>query len=381
MPKQPTAAQSAASRANGARSRGPKTAAGLERCRNSTVRHGLRGAFALLPGEDPAAFAALRAAWARRFAHDGPETPARAATLDAFVQAIWRAARLDALEERVLTALLEGRRPVLSLATLCRYRARVAAERAAALAALQVRHDGPEPATPPPARPVRQARVHDAPEPSTAGAAAASPRPVHDGPERIPSRLAGAASCALLVGALPQAERIARWPRWSLEEQFLERGAALLAAQPLRVLPSAGEGGVDGERGLEGLERAPVLAAAHQDQPEPRERAEMAWLERERALDVAHRGDILAQEPEQRRPLVPALGEVRCQGHERIEGGARGPVVAVGHGHRADLEQGPGLRVRGLAPDRPDLLLDRAGFDRIGGPGSWANRRFSRGSF
>ena len=56
MPVSPTQAQSAASRANGALTRGPTTPEGKARSALNGTRHGLRGStFALLPDEDPAA--------------------------------------------------------------------------------------------------------------------------------------------------------------------------------------------------------------------------------------------------------------------------------------------------------------------------------------
>src|SRR4051812_49478158 len=67
MPAIPTAAQSAASRANGARSHGPATPEDKARSALNGTRHGLRGAtFALLPDEDPATWAALLAGYLAR---------------------------------------------------------------------------------------------------------------------------------------------------------------------------------------------------------------------------------------------------------------------------------------------------------------------------
>ncbi len=56
-------ARAAASRKNGARSRGPKTAQGKARSAQNALKHGLRAQkYVVLPDEDAAAFRALEAA-------------------------------------------------------------------------------------------------------------------------------------------------------------------------------------------------------------------------------------------------------------------------------------------------------------------------------
>lgn len=223
MPKHPTPAQSAASRANGARSRGPVTAEGLARCRRATARHGLRGRFELLPGEDVGAFERLRAAWYRRLR---PTDSEQAKLVEAQVELFWRRRRLDAIEDRLLRTLIAGepRDGLPSLETVCRYRARLAGEQRAlecAFAALEAKraralHDGPERVAPPVhsaaasvrhdrpearepsaevARPA--SRLHDRPEQGASvtgpsGAGQPTPRR-HDGPERSPRRENGMA--------------------------------------------------------------------------------------------------------------------------------------------------------------------------------------------
>ena len=96
MPAAPSPAQQAASRANGARSRGPVTGAGKVRASRNGTRHGLRGGpFALLPGEDADEFAELHAAvtadWSPRDAYERR-------WVRELVAALWRQERLRGLE-------------------------------------------------------------------------------------------------------------------------------------------------------------------------------------------------------------------------------------------------------------------------------------------
>lgn len=135
MPANPTPAQSEASRANGARSQGPKSEEGKANIARAATRHGLFGAFRLLPGEDATAFAALRAGWVERLR---PEGPAEAAAVERLVATIWREGRLAAVEDRLLRALAVGESTegLPSLATLIRYKARLERERSRAEAEL-----------------------------------------------------------------------------------------------------------------------------------------------------------------------------------------------------------------------------------------------------
>jgi hypothetical protein len=67
MPLAPTPAQSSASRANGAHSRGPVTPDGKARAARNGTAHGLTArTFALLPGEDPDEHRALLDAYLAR---------------------------------------------------------------------------------------------------------------------------------------------------------------------------------------------------------------------------------------------------------------------------------------------------------------------------
>lgn len=128
MPANPTPAQSAAARANGARSKGATTPEGRARLAAAATRHNLTGVFRLLPGEDRLAYERLRRAWHARLL---PIDQAEREAADGIVHHVWRRMRLDVLEERLLSALVAGRPTtgLPSLATLCRYRARLEKDR------------------------------------------------------------------------------------------------------------------------------------------------------------------------------------------------------------------------------------------------------------
>ena len=140
LPDAPSPAQQAASRANGARSRGPATAAGKAAAARNGTRHGLRGgAFALLPGEDAEELDLLRrpstADWRPRDAYERHW----AAEL---VAAMWRQQRLRRLELAALAAAAGEHPPTEAslkrLLTFARYGARIDKDIAKALRALRV---------------------------------------------------------------------------------------------------------------------------------------------------------------------------------------------------------------------------------------------------
>src|SRR5919202_6678301 len=102
MPLSPTAAQSEASRLNGARSSGPTTPEGKARSALNGTRHGLRGStFSLLPDEDPAAWAAVLAGYLARFR---PADEAELACVERLAACDWREGRLLRLETETLFA-------------------------------------------------------------------------------------------------------------------------------------------------------------------------------------------------------------------------------------------------------------------------------------
>ena len=146
MPLAPSPAQQAASRANGARSRGPATEAGKARAARNGTRHGLRGGpFALLPGEDADEFAQLHAAvtadWSPRDAYERR-------WVRELVAALWRQERLRGLELATLAAAEQERPPteatVKRLLTFARYGARIDKDMTMALRALRVLRDRPD---------------------------------------------------------------------------------------------------------------------------------------------------------------------------------------------------------------------------------------------
>ena len=211
MPTAPTAAQSEASRRNGAASTGPATAAGKARAALNGVRHGLCGrTFFLLPDEDAAEFQRHEAMWLMVWA---PRDPFEREAALAVIRAMWRESRADRMEATVLADLFaadevaeEAERTAAKAAalramnTLLRYRARLEREQVAARQALDAlrqrrlapnaevrRPDEPEPVAPPalprsrrsrtplPPRPRPDRTNPSRPRPSTATSAGRSP--------------------------------------------------------------------------------------------------------------------------------------------------------------------------------------------------------------
>jgi hypothetical protein len=146
MPSTPTPAQQAASRANGARSRGPATASGKAAAARNGTRHGLRsGPFALLPGEDADGFAGLHAAVTADW---GPRDAYERRWVMELVTSMWRQERLRGLELATLAAA-EGERPpteatLKRLVTFARYGARIDKDIAKALQALRSLRNRPD---------------------------------------------------------------------------------------------------------------------------------------------------------------------------------------------------------------------------------------------
>jgi hypothetical protein len=91
-----------ASRANGARSSGPKTVDGKDRSRFNALKHGMRARTAVLPGEDPAAFQARRDAWTAQLQ---PRDDLETLLVERVVQVSWQLDRVD----RVQAARLDDR--------------------------------------------------------------------------------------------------------------------------------------------------------------------------------------------------------------------------------------------------------------------------------
>ena len=146
MPTVRTAAQQAASRTNGARSRGPVSEADKARSARNGMKHGLRGGpFALLPGEDRAEFAALHAAVAADW---GPRDTYEHRWVMELVSAIWRQGRLRGLELATLTAAAEESPPseatVRKPATFATYGARIDKDIGRAIQALRILRNRPD---------------------------------------------------------------------------------------------------------------------------------------------------------------------------------------------------------------------------------------------
>jgi hypothetical protein len=146
MPVTRSQAQQAASRTNGARSRGPTTDAGKASAARNGTRHGLRGGpFALLPGEDREELAGLHAAVTADW---GPRDAYEHRWVMELVAAMWRQDRLRGLELATLGAAAAESPPseamVKKLATFARYGARIDKDIGRALQALRVLRNRPD---------------------------------------------------------------------------------------------------------------------------------------------------------------------------------------------------------------------------------------------
>jgi hypothetical protein len=140
-------ARAAASRANGARSRGPRTAEGKARASRNALKHGMCAKkFLLLPDDSRAEFAALESALLEELRPEGALETLLARRL---IAAAWRLARADRLEFEMLVDGDQRRTPGGALArdggaerafaTLVRYRNGAQAEFFRTLKALQAR--------------------------------------------------------------------------------------------------------------------------------------------------------------------------------------------------------------------------------------------------
>jgi len=180
-----TNARAEASRRNGARSRGPKTAEGKARSAQNALRHGLRAEKFLVPlEEDAAAFEALQAALLAELA---PVGAVQTVLAQRVVSAAWRLARADEIEAGVLSekrhsdgglglAAIRDSNGGRALPTLPRYRNAALAEFLRCLRVLEARQAEARalaaPAGPPPraaAEPARPAPTPIAARPMPAG--------------------------------------------------------------------------------------------------------------------------------------------------------------------------------------------------------------------
>jgi hypothetical protein len=207
-------ARTEASRRNGARSRGPKTAEGKQRSAQNALRHGMRAQrFVLLDDEDGSEFEALAAALRDQLVPEGALQDILVARL---TLAVWRMFRADRMEVELLNPHLaldaRGRPGGLGLAlirdghgprafdTLSRYRGAVQAELWRALRGLSALKGGDPAAAPPP--------LAAALSPGPARVAAHEPhRYSPNEPESRPN--SGETTCRA-AGAAPQARAVAR---------------------------------------------------------------------------------------------------------------------------------------------------------------------------
>jgi hypothetical protein len=180
--------RAAASRKNGAKSRGPSTTEGKARSAKNALKHGMRAQkYVVLPDEDGAEYASLEAALLEELA---PEGVLQTLLARRVAVAAWRLERADRLEAEVLEfrsyeganaglALIRDGNATRAFDTLMRYRGAAMAEFWRALKtlkALQAEHAaGAQVLEMPPRQPRAPARVVSGPAPNEP-----ERRPLHD---------------------------------------------------------------------------------------------------------------------------------------------------------------------------------------------------------
>jgi hypothetical protein len=124
-PKPRSAAQIAASRANGAKSRGPVTPDGKKISAQNAQRHGILAGICTIAGEAPENFAAMLADLYKTWA---PTDEHERCLVDTLGMAVWRRARIAALESAGITLQVAkvraaSNRPDAAICTATQYRA------------------------------------------------------------------------------------------------------------------------------------------------------------------------------------------------------------------------------------------------------------------
>jgi hypothetical protein len=110
-------ARAAASRRNGAKSKGPKTPEGKVRSAQNALKHGLGAQkCVVLPGERESAFAAFEAALLEELA---PQGALQSVLAQRVVAASWRLARSERLEAELFARMMDGGSMGLALIRCC----------------------------------------------------------------------------------------------------------------------------------------------------------------------------------------------------------------------------------------------------------------------
>ena len=247
-------ARAEASRRNGAKSRGPKSAEGKARAAKNALKHGLRAQkFVVLPDEDAAEFAALEAALLEELA---PVGALQAVLARQVAIAAWRLARADRMEVELFAerrwdqggvgvALIRDGNGTRSFETLMRYRSAAMAEfmrSLRTLKALQAQQAGAAPAARPtstrclaPNEPERLLETCSASRPSPSAPCTGRPRR-----RRVPNRTNPSLGVILARGPRP-ASAHHQWtdaPPWERKSPIVT-GAPAISSSSLRRTASA----------------------------------------------------------------------------------------------------------------------------------------------
>jgi hypothetical protein len=141
--------------------------------------------------------------------------------------------------------------------------------------------------------------------------------------------------------------------------QNLDLAALQKPANCLGIAARADHVRTNGERRLEGDQRALKIVEIDIYKPASGQRAEMARLKFQCCGDVIERLIEVAHKVVNRSALVPAFGKVRGDRDNPVESFEGGAMIAAAHGINSGLQERSSRLIRCFEPNCPNLRLYR----------------------